>query len=70
MPGLDQDALAVRDKQADYFEVIRLLRMKVLEQVDEQTDMTEFKQLSSKFVRTWRKKKRNGQDMVSRRFRL
>ena len=70
MPDLDQDALAVRDKQADYFEVMRLLRMKVLEQVDEQTDMTEFKKLSSKFVRTWRKKRRNGQDMVSRRSRL
>ena len=70
VPDLDQEALAALDRQADYFEVMRLLRMRVLEQVDEHTDVSGHKELSSKFVRSWRKKKRNGQDMVYRRSRL
>ena len=70
IPDLSDEALQSLDQRADEFEVQRLLRMQVLRHVGTTEDTASYKELSSKFVRSWRKKKKAGRDMVYRRSRL
>ena len=70
IPDLSEQDLSELDFLADGFEVERLKRMKVIEEVALDFDTSDHKELSSKFVRTWRKKKRCGREMFFRRSRL
>ncbi|CAE7254302.1 unnamed protein product [Symbiodinium sp. CCMP2592] len=60
------------DAIADRFEVQRLIRKRVLKCAGLRGEVLEegFKRLSTKFVRTWRKKVKGGVEMVLRRSRL
>ncbi|CAE6959415.1 RE2 [Symbiodinium sp. CCMP2592] len=60
------------DAIADRFEVQRLIRKRVLKCAGLRGEVSEegFKRLSTKFVRTWRKKVKGGVEMVLRRSRL
>ncbi|CAE7242878.1 unnamed protein product [Symbiodinium sp. CCMP2592] len=70
IPGLSDEELSALDYVADTFEVKRLLGKQVLEEVGDSFDLSGYKELSTKFVRTWRQKKRHGRMMFFRRSRL
>ncbi|CAE7775394.1 unnamed protein product, partial [Symbiodinium sp. CCMP2592] len=71
-PTLSPDEQAKVDAIADRFEVQRLIRKRVLKCAGLRGEVSEegFKRLSTKFVRTWRKKVKGGVEMVLRRSRL
>ena len=70
-PSLDPDQLSRMDALADQFEVQRLLEMGVLERSTGTEDSSNYgSSLTGKFVRTFRKKERNGQPYWYRRARL
>ncbi|CAE7270738.1 unnamed protein product [Symbiodinium sp. CCMP2592] len=70
IPSLSDEELSALDHVADSFEVKRLLGKQVLEEVGDSFDLSGYKELSTKFVRTWRQKKRQGRMMFFRRSRL
>ncbi|CAE7295462.1 unnamed protein product, partial [Symbiodinium microadriaticum] len=70
IPELSEQAQLELDRVADAFEIKRLLRKGVLEELSADDDTSAYKELSSKFVRTWRQKQRGGQLMFFRRARL
>ncbi|CAE7292356.1 unnamed protein product [Symbiodinium sp. CCMP2592] len=70
IPSLSDEELSALDYVADTFEVKRLLGKQVLEEVGDSFDLSGYKELSTKFVRTWRQKKRHGRMMFFRRSRL
>ena len=71
IPDLSEQELMVLDSKADQFEVQRLVDMKVIEPFQESDGgASACKELSSKFVRTWRPKERNGKEQFYRRSRL
>ena len=70
IPELSDQAQLELDRVADAFEIKRLLRKGVLEELSADDDTSAYKELSSKFVRTWRQKQRGGQLMFFRRARL
>ena len=70
-PSLNDDQLSRMDALADQFEVQRLLTMGVLEQATGTEDSSNYgSSLTGKFVRTFRKKERDGQMFWYRRSRL
>ena len=70
-PELSHDVLAEMDALADKFEVDRLLTMGVLERSTGHEDSSNYgSSLTGKFVRTFRKKERDGQLCWYRRSRL
>ncbi|CAE7310233.1 RE2 [Symbiodinium natans] len=71
-PDLDADELRALDAISDEYEVQRLIRKGVLRQsnVKGQSREPDVKRLSTKFVRTWRSKTKDGVPMVLRRSRL
>ncbi|CAE7459637.1 unnamed protein product [Symbiodinium sp. CCMP2592] len=70
IPDLSEQQQEELDRIADSFEVQRLLRKGVLEEIGDEVDTSDHKELSSKFVRTWRKKLHKGKMMYFRRSRL
>ena len=71
-PSLSEAQQAEVDGIADLFEVQRLIRKGVLRCAGLKGEVSSenVKKLSTKFVRTWRKKVRNGVEMTLRRSRL
>ena len=69
-PELDDAILAELDQLADQVEVSRLLKKSVLRDATSSDDVSSMKSLTTKFVRTWRQKKRKGQLYWYRRSRL
>ncbi|CAE7239501.1 GIP [Symbiodinium sp. CCMP2592] len=69
-PELDDAILAELDNLADQVEVSRLLKKSVLRHATSDDDLGSMKSLTTKFVRTWRHKKRNGVPSWYRRSRL
>ena len=69
-PELDDAILAELDQLADQVEVGRLLKKSVLRDATSSDDVSSMKSLTTKFVRTWRPKKRKGQLYWYRRSRL
>ncbi|CAE7214928.1 unnamed protein product [Symbiodinium sp. CCMP2592] len=70
IPDLSEQQQEELDRIADSFEVQRLLRKGVLEEIGDEVDTSDHKELSSKFVRTWRKKLHKDKMMYFRRSRL
>ena len=70
VPDLSPEDLAALDYKADNFEVQRLLRMGVIAEMTDSQHGADCKDLTAKFVRTWRPKKKDGVDQVYRRSRL
>ncbi|CAE7338131.1 GIP [Symbiodinium sp. CCMP2592] len=69
-PELDDAILAELDNLGDQVEVSRLLKKSVLRHATSDDDLASMKSLTTKFVRTWRRKKRNGNPSWYRRSRL
>ena len=69
-PELDSAILAELDDLADSVEVARLIKKSVLRAATPNEDVSLMKGLTTKFVRTWRFKKRKGVGMWYRRSRL
>ena len=70
-PVLDPDVLAMMDSLADKFEVDRLLTMGVLEKSTGTEDSSNYgSSLTGKFVRTFRKKERDGQDVLVQKIKI
>ena len=69
-PDLSAEELYELDRIADEVEVSRLIRKAVLRPVSEQDDVRSMKSLSTKMVRTWRRKRRGNQSYYLRRSRL
>ena len=69
-PELDDSILAELDSLADKVEVGRLLKKAVLRDATSEDEIGSMKSLTTKFVRTWRLKKRNGKPCWYRRSRL
>ena len=71
-PTLSESEQAEVDSIADLFEVQRLIRKGVLRCVGAKGEVSAegAKQLSTKFVRTWRRKAKDGREQVLRRSRL
>ena len=67
-PDLDPEQLAELDRQADEYEIQRLIKKGVLKKRSDNSEGV--KRLSTTFVRTWRKKMKGGREMVLRRSRL
>ena len=70
IPDLNEEEMQALDFKPDCFEVERLIRKKVLEYVNEGESTSGVKELSSKFVRSWRQKKKDNKQMFYRRSRL
>ena len=71
IPSLSEDELRSLDTKADFFEINRLIRKGVLKALaDDEQPEPGTKSLSSKFVRTWRRKPRHGKEAYLRRSRL
>ena len=69
-PKLDSAILAELDKLADQVEISRLVGKQVLREAAASDQIYEMKNLTTKFVHTWRSKKKNGVSMWYRRARL
>ena len=70
-PLVDDEILQHLDDIADAIEISRLKRMHVLEHETDDVDTSSFgSTLTAKFVRTWRKKPKDGVEMWLRRSRL
>ena len=70
-PLVDDETLQHLDSIADAIEISRLKGMHVLEHEDETVDTASLgSNLTAKFVRTWRKKSKDGAEMWLRRSRL
>ncbi|CAE7512900.1 unnamed protein product [Symbiodinium natans] len=69
-PELSESELWSLDRLADDCELNRLLKKGVLRQASSSEEGSDMKRLSSKFVRTWRRKKKGGKAMFLRRSRL
>ena len=70
-PLVDDETLQHLDSIADAIEISRLKGMHVLEHEDETVDADSLgSNLTAKFVRTWRKKSKDGAEMWLRRSRL
>ena len=69
-PQLDAEALAALDMIADQIELTRLQQKGVIRPAADADPIWEMKSLSTKFVRTWRLKKRDGRLQYLRRSRL
>ena len=70
-PLVDDETLQHLDSIADAIEISRLKGMHVLEHEDETVDTNSLgSNLTAKFVRTWRKKSKDGAEMWLRRSRL
>ncbi|CAE7776825.1 GIP [Symbiodinium sp. CCMP2592] len=69
-PELDDAILAELDNLADQVEVSRLLKKSVMRDATSDDDLASMKSLTTKFVRTWRHKKKNGIPSWYRRSRL
>ena len=70
-PLVNDDTLQHLDHIADAIEISRLKGMHVLEQEGEDVDSSSLgSNLTAKFVRTWRKKSKDGSEMWLRRSRL
>ena len=69
-PQLDAGALAALDMIADQIELTRLQQKGVIRPAADADPIWEMKSLSTKFVRTWRLKKRDGRLQYLRRSRL
>ena len=70
VPDYDEVQMQELDMKADTVEVNRLLSMGVLKQSDHALDQEGAPQFSTKFVRTWRSKRRGDEDWMLRRSRL
>ena len=69
-PELDSAILAELDKLADQVEINRLVGKQVIREAMASDQIGEMKNLTTKFVHTWRSKKKNGVSMWYRRARL
>ena len=69
-PDLSAEAMQELDMLADAVEVSRLVAKGVLREACSEDSPGAMKSLSTKMVRTWRSKRRNGQPMFYRRSRL
>ena len=69
-PKLSESDLFELDRIADAVEVNRLIQKGVLRPSSEKDNVSSMKSLSTKMVRTWRQKKRNGMSQYLRRSRL
>ena len=69
-PELDSAILAELDKLADQVEIDRLVGKQVIREATASDQIYEMKNLTTKFVHTWRSKKKNGVSMWYRRARL
>ena len=70
-PAVYGDTLQHLDRLADEVEIARLKKMHVLEPEDTQQHLDELgSDLTAKFVRTWRRKEKDGQEQWLRRSRL
>ena len=70
VPDYDEVQMQELDMKADTVEVNRLLSMGVLKKSDHALDQEGAPQFSTKFVRTWRSKRRGDEDWMLRRARL
>ena len=62
IPELSEQQMKELDDKADAFEFQRLIGMNVIEEMSDMDAQSEIcKELSSKFVRTWRPKRRSGE---------
>ena len=69
-PSLSESELFEIDRIADAVEVNRLIQKGVLRPSSEKDNVSSMKSFSTKMVRTWRSKKRNGVPHYLRRSRL
>ena len=69
-PRLSPEELSALDRLADNVEVTRLLRKGVLRPATDEDPMWSMKRLSTKFVRSWRSKRKGGEKYYLRRSRL
>lgn len=69
-PELSEEQLAALDRIADEVEIQRLSKKAVIRPVEIEEEVHHMKRLSTKMVRSWRSKKKDGRPMQLRRSRL